>query len=78
MGLEEIDYVASNESIPDVKPILVVDANLSSNEIGEDRLLHLSVLLAVPKEVREAANHSRPVIYIYNGKDFKDGFIDEV
>lgn len=78
MGLEEIDYVASNESIPDVKPILVVDANLSANEVGEDRLLHLSVLLAVPKEVLDAAKNTHPVIYIYNGKDFKDGFIDEV
>lgn len=76
MGLTEVEYVASNEAIVDVKPILMVDANLSADEAGESQLLHLSVLSAVPKEVREAAKDFPPVIYIYNGKDIKDGLIN--
>lgn len=73
LGLEEIDYIASNEAVKDVKAIMVVDGKLSSNEVGEDKLHHLSVLSAVPKEVRDAVSHSHPVIYIYNGKDFPNG-----
>lgn len=76
LGLEEFDYVASNESVVDVKPILVVDGKLSANELGEDRLHHLSVLNAVPQEVRDAVTSSHPVIYIYNAKDFPNGSFD--
>lgn len=76
LGSLAMDYVASNESIEGIKPILVVDVNLSNQEHGEDRLHHLSVLLAVPKEIREAASSSNPLVYIYNGKDFEDGFDD--
>lgn len=76
LGLEVFDYVASNDSVPDVKPILVIDGKLSEQEVGEDRLHHLSVLSAVPQEIRDGVRPSRPVIYIYNGKDFPNGFID--
>ena len=57
---------------------MVIDGKLSTNETGEDRLLHASVLLAVPNEVRSAVSHSHPVIYIYNAKDLSDGLNNQV
>lgn len=76
LGLDTIDYVASNEVIPGFKTIMTVDSQLSSESIGEDTLHQLSVLSAVPIEVRDASTSAQPIIYIYNGKDFKDGLID--
>ena len=55
---------------------MAVDSNLSSDQSGEDTLHQLSVLSAVPTEVREACTSEQPIIYIYNGKDFKDGLIN--
>ena len=76
LGLVTIDYVASNEVIPGFKTIMTVDSQLSSESSGGDTLHQLSVLSAVPKDVRDASTSTQPIIYIYNGKDFKDGLID--
>lgn len=76
MGMVTLDYVASNEIIAGFKTIMAVDSNLSSDQSGEDTLHQLSVLSAVPTEVREACTSEQPIINIYNGKDFKDGLIN--
>ena len=78
MGLVEIDYVASNELVKGIKPILVVNKDMSLNQASDEQLHHASILLAVPKEVREAATDEQPLIYIYNRKGFNHGSNDEI
>lgn len=78
LGAVEIDYVATNEPIDGIDPILVIDKDLDNQETNTDKLHHVSVLLAVPLEVRAAATIEQPLIYIYNGKDLTDGLNDKV
>lgn len=77
MGLVEVDYVASNELVKGIKPILVINKDMPLSQSNDEKLHHASILLAVPKEVREAATDEQPLIYIYNRKGFNHGFDDE-
>lgn len=75
VGLNEFDYLASNEQLNGAIPVMVLD-KVYGKEINGDAKHHASVLLAIPIEVREAVSDENPKIYIYNAKDITDGHVD--
>lgn len=76
LGSVPMDYIASNEPIGNVKPILVLDNNVPPSAVDKDSLLHATILAAVTKELRNVTSEIHPLIYIYNAKDFPNGFND--